>query len=262
MPLVTEDEIRRFEADGAICVREVIPPEWIENLRHAVDRELGQKDPTKFQQGHNLMWRDEDIRAFVFGSPAARLAREIMRSDTVRYYFDQLFVKEPGVEQPTPWHHDAPYWPVSGRQVCSVWIPLDPVTKANSGLEYVRGSHLWGKEYSPVAFDPQREANLGPSELEAIPDIEGNREEYEFLNGDMQPGDCLVHQARTIHGASGNTTREHRRRAFSIRWLGDDARYRKPGLRSDPYLPNSTSIPGEPIVDERFPYIELAPIPG
>jgi ectoine hydroxylase-related dioxygenase (phytanoyl-CoA dioxygenase family) len=34
-----------------------------------------------------------------------------------------------------------------------------------------------------------------------------------------------VHHARTIHGADGNASTNIRRRAISIRYCGDDARY-------------------------------------
>ena len=39
-----------------------------------------------------------------------------------------------------------PYYCVDGEQVCSIWLPLDPVPK-ESGLEFVAGSHLLGKMF-------------------------------------------------------------------------------------------------------------------
>ena len=39
----------------------------------------------------------------------------------------------------------------------------------------------------------------------------------------MQPGDAVAFHYRTLHGARGNFT-DRRRRAFSLRFVGDDAR--------------------------------------
>ncbi|MEM7478182.1 MAG: phytanoyl-CoA dioxygenase family protein, partial [Planctomycetota bacterium] len=41
-----------------------------------------------------------------------------MDSASARFYFDHLFVKQPGTDNPTPWHQDAPYWPFRGRKIC------------------------------------------------------------------------------------------------------------------------------------------------
>ena len=61
--------------------------------------------------------------------------------------------------------------------------------------------------------------------LPELPDIEANRDEYEILGWDMEPGDCLVFQAMIVHGSDGNTSLDNRRRALATRWTGDDARY-------------------------------------
>ena len=255
---ITEEDIQEFEAAGAICLRGLFDHSWIDLLSVAIDAGLAKDDEgkSKFQLDHTMAKENPAVRKFVFESPAAAIAKTIMRTETVRYYFDQLFVKEPGVEAPTPWHQDQPYWPVTGRQVCSIWVPLDPVTKANSGLEYVRGSHNWGQEFAPVSFTERSAGLFDNSERENLPDFNNRREDYDFLCWDMEPGDCLIHQARTVHGASGNTTREDRRRALSIRWLGDDARYRELIDNGDPNLVDPSLRPGEKMISLKFPIIE------
>jgi ectoine hydroxylase-related dioxygenase (phytanoyl-CoA dioxygenase family) len=50
------------------------------------------------------------------------------------------------------------------------------------------------------------------------------------------PGDVVVHHARTLHAAGGNTSAATRRRAISVRYCGDDARVRlRPGAPRKPY---------------------------
>jgi ectoine hydroxylase-related dioxygenase (phytanoyl-CoA dioxygenase family) len=39
----------------------------------------------------------------------------------------------------------------------------------------------------------------------------------------MQPGDAIAFHGLVIHGAGGNRSAQRRRRAVSLRWMGDDA---------------------------------------
>ena len=63
--------------------------------------------------------------------------------------------------------------------------------------------------------------------LPRMPDIEGNEASYDVVYYDADPGDVIVHNMYTIHGSTGNTGASGRRRmAASIRYLGDDIRYK------------------------------------
>lgn len=73
-----------------------------------------------------------------------------MRAHTVRFFYDQLFVKEAGSPVPTSWHHDITFWPLAGQHICSLWLPLDPGNRTSSGLEYVRGSHRWSQRFKAI----------------------------------------------------------------------------------------------------------------
>lgn len=260
---------RRFERDGVVCLRGAISHEWVERLRGAVERSF--VDPGRidlddgggrFHLNAMLFLRDPDVRAFVLESPAARIAQELMQSRTVRFYFDQIFVKEPGTAEKTPWHHDLPYWPVEGSQVVSLWLALDPVTAESSGLEYVRGSHRWPNRFRPEAWGPQTAENLAAwqkmgllgSEDEAPPDIEAHRDELELLRFDCEPGDVIAHHALTVHGSPGNASPTQRRRALSTRWVGDDARY---APRPGSFVPllDDTQSPGEPLTAKKHPLV-------
>jgi ectoine hydroxylase-related dioxygenase (phytanoyl-CoA dioxygenase family) len=250
--LVSSADVAAYERDGAVCLRGVFDEQWVERMRRAVDRVMQQPSPYSRQRGdrdgrfHNdfFMWtRDDDFRAFAMDSRAPDVARALMRSRQVSLFFDHLLVKQPRASEPTPWHHDLPYWPVSGDQVCSVWVGLDTVTRTTGAVEYVAGSHRWGRRFEPVTFIKDR-----PFEgqgLESIPDIDAHRDHYEIISWDLDPGDCLVHHALTVHGAPGNTSSEQRRRGVSLRYTGDDARY-------DPH-PGTFRLVRDPGIDAGAP---------
>lgn len=218
-----------YEADGIVCLRGVIPLAWIALLREAVEVALAEPGPHaeeyakgggRFFGDLDLWQRHEPFRRFVMESPAAEIAGRIMGASKANFFYDQLLVKEPGTAERTPWHQDQPYWAVAGRQVCSIWLPLDPVTQETC-VEYVAGSHAW-PAFSPYHFSDGRPyADTG---LPPLPDIEAERQRHRIVSFAMEPGDCLVFQAMIVHGAPANRS-ANRRRALATRWTGDDARY-------------------------------------
>lgn len=44
---------------------------------------------------------------------------------------------------------------MDGKQLVSLWIPLDPIDQESS-LQFLRGSHAWGKKFIPRKFEDQR----------------------------------------------------------------------------------------------------------
>lgn len=230
---VTEAEITAYERDGAIRLNGMFDADWIAAMGEAVDAAMAAPGPHAEEYtpagGRGRFFGDLDIwqrhaafRRFVFQSPAAEIAAQVMRASRVNFFYDQLLVKEPGTEERTPWHQDQPYWAVSGRQVCSVWLPFDPVPQS-ACVQYVAGSHAWGR-----AFNPQHFSDGSPYEgtgLPPLPDIDAERDRHRILSWHLEPGDCLVFQAMIVHGAPGTGDSPHRRRALATRWCGDDARY-------------------------------------
>ena len=82
------------------------------------------------------------------------------------------------------------------------------------------------------------------------PDAEGMR----VLEWALEPGDAVAFHFLTLHGARGNTT-DRRRRAFSLRLLGDDARYvERPGRTSPPF-PGHDMVPGQRLRTDWFPML-------
>ncbi|MDA1073136.1 MAG: phytanoyl-CoA dioxygenase family protein [Proteobacteria bacterium] len=258
---LSADELQRFADDGVICVRDALPALWLRRIEAGIDNayskpsSIGDIVSMKDRgfMGDLFMWmRDDNFRSVVFDSPLAGLAHQVLGSERVTHWYDQLFVKEPGAEVPTPWHHDLTFWPVSGRQIVSIWIPLDPVTRSSSGLEYVRGSHKWPNRYK--AITPDFNAYMVNPELEDLPDIDAHRSDYDLLDWNMQPGDALVFDPLIIHGSSGNTSTTTRRRALASRWAGDDVVY-NPRKHTMP-LPGDHGLePGDPLGGSMFPTV-------
>jgi len=154
---------------------------------------------------------------------------------------------------PTPWHQDMPYYCVDGPKTLSLWVPLDEVPQETT-LEFIPGSHKWGKSYRPQRFDgTPLNADDG---LENIPDINGNREAYDVAGWAVSPGDAIAFDYRVIHGAPANPNPSSQRRALSLRLVGDDIRFaRREGIVTSPPFPEVTLKDGDALAGEAFPML-------
>lgn len=216
-----------------VCIRQALDAAFVARMQQAIDRMLalpsafgeaygGDAGGSSFR-GDKFMWRrDPDFRDLALASPIPGIAAAVMGSSRVNLFYDHLLVKEPGSEVPTKWHHDQNYWPVDGRQICSIWIAFDSVDQSNGRVSFIRGSHLWRERFQPMDFT--RMSPIPDSDYQPLPDIEGNAEKYDIVAWDLEPGDCIVFSGLCLHGAPGNDT-IRKRRAVSVRYAGDDVRY-------------------------------------
>jgi ectoine hydroxylase-related dioxygenase (phytanoyl-CoA dioxygenase family) len=168
--------------------------------------------------------RSRAIRAVALDSQLPELVTDLLNSSRLHFWNDTIYAKGPFTSQKTAYHQDLPYMDADGTKCASVWIALDPVDLPRGGLKYIRGSHLWSQLYAANTLIAQ--TPIPGSDLPRLPDIEAQEQEYEILTFDVRPGDIIVHDARVVHGAGGNTTAQMRR-AISMRYCGDDVTYFK-----------------------------------
>jgi Phytanoyl-CoA dioxygenase (PhyH) len=148
--VISEEDKQEFWPSGAVRIESILDETWLRLLRDTADEEIRNAGPgghfadpgraTFFASIRPWRWRDA-FRRFVFESPAASIASQLLGSPSVQLFSDQLFVKEPGAVERTPWQQDLPFWPLRGTGVLSVWVALDHVDLASGGLQYFRGRH-------------------------------------------------------------------------------------------------------------------------
>ena len=259
---VTVDEIDAYHRDGVVCLRALIDPVWVAELQDLVDRNIA-RPSTMVRNidepgGTGSFFGDtfvshhigEFVR-FIHDSPAADVVAACMGSSKINLIFDQILAKEPRTSTRTTWHQDATYWPVAGDMIGTLWLALDPVTSESGAVEYIKGSHRWGKRFAAVSFSPEETYQ---ESLEPVPDIEAERSVHSFACFEMAPGDCTIHHGLTVHGAPGNRSASLRRRAYITRWAGDDVTYNpRPNLQR--MLRDPGIEPGQSLDCELFPVV-------
>jgi ectoine hydroxylase-related dioxygenase (phytanoyl-CoA dioxygenase family) len=253
----------RFARDGAVVLRNVLTASQVATLRAGIDTNLAQPslntkvasgpdDPGRFVEDFCTWQENPHYREVIFNSSLPRVAADLMNSRTVRLHHDHMLTKEAGTQQRTPWHQDQPYYNIEGRQNVSIWIPVDPVAR-ESTLEFVAGSHL-GPWLMPRSFLAKEAKWFPVGSLADLPDIEADRSAHRILGWALEPGDAVAFHMLTLHSSAGSATR---RRVFSVRFVGDDARHAPRSWRTSPEFPGLAGrlAQGAPFDDPLFPLV-------
>ena len=261
--LPTAAAIKAYERDGVVCLKNAFDEAWVAQGRRAVAAAIGTASRSALREDHvesgekglfffdTFLWpRLPSFAKFSFESPAARLAKTVMRSRGLLLYFDMAIVKEPGTSAKTPWHYDEAYWPVSGTQVCNVWMALDDVPE-DTALRFVLGSHKMNQNFKGIDFFTKKgmQGQTNPSP----PDWDKETQGFEIASAPMKAGDCAILNFRTHHSAPGNL-QKRRRPPLSVHT----------GLAMMPVMPISSgsAIPtsvattwwtADPLSAQRFP---------
>ena len=262
--MIDEKIIENYQNNGAALLKNIIDSKWINELQIGVKKNF--ENPSKYKcvyekkDGKELFYDDycnwdriNEYKNFIFNSNIAKIAKQLMMSKKVNLFHEHVLIKENNSEKKTPWHQDQSYYCVNGKDNCSFWIPLDPIKKSISP-EFVSGSHNWNKQFLPTKFFGH-DYEQKDDEFENIPNIEASRNEYKILSWDLNLGDAIVFNFATIHGAPENKTLK-RRRAFSLRFTGDDATYiKRKGEMSPPFTEVNLKN-GDALDCDTFPVIK------
>jgi len=297
---ITPEEIGTYRRDGVVCLRSVLPLEWVSVLRKELDQieddyrarkeagteregalepvtdrahliPLGTHAELVEQVGAQVLREREpregdgeyilvnnatrdytEIRRMAIESPLAEAAAALFGADKINFLFDQVFVKQPGAVARTAFHQDQGYFNVDGEQCASFWTACEPVDRENGAMGYVKGSHRW-KLHAPNAFVSQ--VTGGDHSLPQLPDIEGHEDEYDIVYYDVQPGDVIVHDYRTVHGSRGNVSATRGRRSVALRYGGDDLVYINRPSAPEEFPTDATLKDGDSLDGGVFPVV-------
>lgn len=279
-PTLTESQVETYRRDGVVHVPGAVDVDLVADMLAAIEEVMAEPSrfggditeagrPGRFFQDRYLYPSRPQFESFLHRTGLATLAAQATDSGTIRAFYDHIFVKDPGTEEQFVWHQDRPYWAVDGTQVCSTWLALTAADASSSALEFVAGSHLWGRTFRPEypaleGRDPDEvEAALWKGVAEHMrsfddqcPAFEDEPDRYRIVSFAVQPGDALLFDFRTVH-RSGPNQGTGRRAAISWRWLGDDTIWDpKPG--ADPIIRDEDTVlqSGDRVTDDAvFPIV-------
>lgn len=130
-------DVLRERLDAVIEGRSTAKPELLRNL-------LGDQAERVVIQVVNIWEADDFFRAHIYNPTICQMATQLIGTDTLRVWHDQIQYKPPRMGGATHWHQDHPYWPIiQPADLVSAWIALDDATVEN-------GCMRMGTPESPV----------------------------------------------------------------------------------------------------------------
>ncbi len=240
--LATKTERDAFARDGAVVLRDRFSADWIEKLRAGIDSDFANpssnftrhtKDPDAPGYFEDFWaWNKiPEFEEFVRDSPCAPMAASLMGVPSINLVMDNWFMREAGSASRAPFHQDLAYFDFEGT-MCVLWLPLEPVTKEN-GIAFVKGSHLWNKLFMRVmfadghkSFEPQE---IAGQTYHPPPLVNDKPDAYDLLQWDLDLGDCIFFDMRTLHGSLSSVTPTETVRRFTLRMTGPDGQIRYRG---------------------------------
>ena len=134
---VTFNEFSKF---GVTVLRNIISEYWLKQIKIGIEKNF--KNPSIYKcvyekkNGKELFYDDycnwkriPEYKDFFFTSGIAKIIAQLLQSKKINIFHEHVLIKEPGCSKETPWHQDQPYYCVNGKDNCSLWIPLDYVSK-------------------------------------------------------------------------------------------------------------------------------------
>lgn len=240
--MLSQEQIDTYNEDGVVVLRNVFSPEWLEVVQKSVDYGRANPGPMYIDYSKDTkpgsycadmwIWRENDyMRDFIFNSPAAQMAGEAMQANSVALITDNWMVREAGAVNRAPWHQDNPYFDVSGDW-CVLWMGLEPVGKGG-GVAFLKGSHKWERKFMPLSFSGSGQKAPTADGYEPTPDFTAELDQYDVLEFELAPGDCMIFDSRTLHGAPNPVPPTETVNRLTMRFAHGDALYEKRGGWTD-----------------------------
>jgi len=241
-PRLRPEQIERYRREGVVHLPQVFDESAIEGLRKGIAENLAAPSPrfeartvgdssARYSEDFWVWSEFPEFESFVRESPAGALGAELLQAERINLVMDNWFHREAGAVARAPWHHDVAYFDFEGP-MCVLWIPLEDA-RANEGISFVRGSHLWDRLFMRVLFDGHREASA-PGVVKGLlyespPAIDENPDAYDLVSFDVEAGDCLAFDIRMLHGSPPGFVPARTTSRYTLRLAHQDARIRYRG---------------------------------
>ena len=215
--------LEKFNDDGYLSLHPLYDADQLTELNDQVERFIcdvvpnmpqeqvyfeDKADKSTLKQLQKIFEFDEYFRDLMENGAPRRIAEEILQDEVVPVNM-QYFNKPPGIGQPTPAHQDGYYFHLDPCEAVTGWLALEDVDEETGCIHYLRGSHKTPR------FRPHGQSGvLGFSQ--GITDFGSPADYANEVSFPGTGGTFLMHHAKTVHWASGNTSKTRTRKALGF----------------------------------------------
>jgi hypothetical protein len=222
---LNEAEIAGYHRDGFVVPRHRLSDDLIAAMRLATHDLMTTypRMPTEGLVSPHIRYAGterEDIhdRFLDFCRPPELLdiVEQLIGPDII-VWGSRIFSKAARTGRATPWHQDGEYWPIRPLATVTAWIAIDRCTPENGCLKLVAGSHR-----NKHLLEHRSLAGQGAAlDKEIIP---GAFDEKDVVEVPLEPGQMVLFDVYSAHGATPNVTAD-RRAGFAIRYMPGTSLY-------------------------------------
>src|SRR5690242_3875740 len=141
--ILSKSQIDEFRERGFLKVGKVLTDGETAALRARLDDVMEGRSKAQPEAKRNMLggeetvviqivniWEADDLfRELLYNPTICQMACELIGTDTLRVWHDQIQYKPPRIGGPTRWHQDHPYWPIiQPADLVSCWVALDDAT--------------------------------------------------------------------------------------------------------------------------------------
>ncbi len=226
--VLSEGQVRQFKLNGFLTVDDVLSAEAAAGLAAHTDliaagkaahipetsiqleevfRE-GERDVTdrvlSVRKLYNLAVYDEVMWSHATHPRLVDIIADLLGSDDVKMYGDQLFMKAAVTGTAQPWHQDSASWrDIFPMDLVTAWTAIDQAMIENGCLNFVPGTHRWGM---------MRKAQLDWF-LEDL-----GSEQWPIVPAPLSPGSVSFHHSLVLHQSNANLSGQ-RRRGYAVHYM-------------------------------------------
>jgi hypothetical protein len=204
--ILAAEQVRQYHADGFVLARGLFDAEEIDLLRRAakVDHELDRRSFGRADgEGGTVrlsLWNHPGDGVYGMFARCERIVRsaEKLLDGEVYHYHSKMIMKDAKVGGAWAWHQDYGYWYQNGvlfPLLTSVFIAVDPCTRANGCLQVLKGSHRAGRINHVLTGD---QAGADRERVEELV------KRLELVHVEMAPGDALFFDCNLLHRSDQN----------------------------------------------------------
>ena len=153
---------------------------------------------------YNIAVYDDCLWTHVTNDRIVDIAADLLGTDDIKMYADQLFMKGPETGSAQPWHQDSASWrDLFPMDLVTAWTAIDAATRENGCLEFAAGTHRWGM---------MKREQLAPH----IPHL--GRDPWPIVPAPLEAGSISFHHSLTLHRSGANGSRA-RRRGYAVHYM-------------------------------------------
>lgn len=206
--ILTDAQVAQYHDKGYVLAKCFYDTEEI-GLLHRAAKEDHELDKRSFGRADGeggtvrlSLWNHPGDGIYGMFARCARIVRSAERilGGEVYHYHSKMIMKDARIGGAWAWHQDYGYWYQNGvlfPLLTSVFIAVDPSTRANGCLQVLEGSHHCGRINHILTGD---QAGADRERVEELV------KRLPLVYVEMEPGDALFFHSNLLHRSDQNTS--------------------------------------------------------